>query len=72
MPGPEKQYDGDRVTIRLTWEQQQHLEKLVDDRDLDSISEAVRQVLENEVRRAGKDPESNPEQEDLFLKKPGD
>lgn len=63
-PGPEKEYDGKRVTLRLNWELRSHLEDLSDKMNC-SLSGAIRHVLKASLEANGRNPEANPDQVDL-------
>ena len=59
--GPEKQFS-DKITVRLTWQQKRHLERIADDHDLDDLSKAVRQVIDEAIQERDRNPEADPDQ----------
>ena len=59
--GPKKEFE-DSVNIRLTWQQKRHLERIALDEELNSLSEAVRNLINQAIKERKRNPEADPDQ----------
>ena len=59
--GPKKEFE-DSVNVRLTWQQKRHLERIALDEELNSLSEAVRNLIDQAIEERNRDPQADPDQ----------